>query len=546
MAIKQQKQGHFLPLFQSVDRKFVIEEYTKGKSNHAMFEKMQIENSLKVKAEQVSMFDFLDIAFPNAKGYFCVFQKGNKKRRQDFITKDEIVKKLTGLFEHTFGMNAYVSYSTYFTDFRGYHEKDEPVSFMVDGKRIQSTACDITTKTEYVIRHTRKKKKEVRTQENINYTYLIAQDLDFYKLGINEEKAIDIIAKLIDEQKIVCPTFVVFTGRGIQLIWSVKPFKNIQGYTHDKEWREIQQEMIKIFDEVGLNPDTVVKVPSAVTRLPQTLNKKSGTLVKAFYTNSYPLTLEEMVFFHGVMPYSDRKVEPKKTKPKENIGTKQPTTPNKVSKLLKWNEFTLNRYREEDIFIFTREAVKKGYDIVGKRTWLSTVLCFHALVSSGGDASYAHKRFLEFWNLLTELKIDYDNSFEEMEQRVQMATKYYDDWVNDTWDKEKYVCGGLFYKNITMLEYLGIVEDYYLQWKMNTIKIRNKKYDAARKHFERLESGQIQGTMAEYNERRKQDKEHLLDMLRRHLEKNPKAKRKDLAELLGVDPSYISKLKKEI
>ncbi|WP_242230521.1 hypothetical protein [Bacillus cereus group sp. BfR-BA-01491] len=552
-----QPSKEYLFLHKPVNQNYKIEAITRGKFNIGISEKREIERSLNTRVEQVSLFDFIDIAFPNAQGYFCIFQNAEDRKRNDFITRKDLANKLPAIFNYTWGMNAYVSYSTYNKNHRGFEPKEVPVTYKVDDKKVQATACDIETKAEYVIKAKKSVKVPVRVQDNIQYTYMLAQDLDFYKLGITEKEALSKISQLVIEGAIVCPTFIVYTGRGIQLIWCVKPFKNIKGYTNDREWRAVQETMISIFEEAGLNPDMVVKAPNAVTRLPQTPNRKTDTLVKAFYVNSYPLTLQDMVFFHAVLPYPDRKVAPpkkeKKTKGKQeskNQETKQQPkndyTPSNISRLKNWNDFTLNRYREEDIFIFVKEAVKQDLNIIGKRTWLATILCFHALVSSDGDRNYAHKRLVQFWNLLVELKTDYDNSFEEMENRCEMAEKYYTDWVNGTWDKAKYSNGGLFYKNKTMLDKLGITDNYYIQWKMNTIKIKNNKYEAARKRFERLEKGQVQGTMEEYNERRKDKKEDKIWLLQKAMEQYPTATNKELAEKLDISVPYVKKLKSQI
>lgn len=559
MAILKSVVSQQSPLFlhKQVTDIFEMESYTKGMRGIGLFEKSQIEKTLKVNVQQVSLFDFIDIAFPNADGYLCIFQNKNDRKRNDYMTKEELATKLPAIFNHTWGMNVYVSYSTYNKKFRGYETKETPLTYMVDGKKNQVTACDIATKTEYVVKVKKTVKRGVRVQENIQRTYMLAQDLDFYKLGVTEKQAMEKIAELVHNQKIVCPTFVVYTGRGIQLLWCVKPFKNIEGFTNDRQWRAIQEDMIRIFDEVGLYPDTVVKAPNAVTRVAQTPNIKSKTLVKAFYTNSMPLTLQDLVFFHGVIPYPDRKVKPPKEKPSNkekevvNLSSEvaQPVTerePSKVAKLKNWNDFTLNRNREEDIFIFVREAVKQGLNIVGKRTWLATILRFHALVSSGGDSVYAQKRFIQFWNLLTELKVDCDNSFEEMEERSDMAQKYYDDWVNDKWDKSKYKQGGLFYKNATLLDELGIRDNYYIQWKMNTIKIKNKPYEAARKRFERLEQGKVQGTAEEYNARRKEESVNNVNFIKVKSLFEQGMKQVDIVKKTGLSKSYVSKIVRKI
>src|SRR5690606_2681117 len=313
-----------------------------------------------------------------SQGYICIAQKNSKAMRNIYYTKKQLAEKLPYLLDKSFGQDTYVAYSTFFNKFLGYSAEDS------------------------------KKKNPVRIQDNIQYTCMFAQDLDYYKIeGMNDQKAIELIAEMVESGEIICPTFIVFTGRGIQLIWAVKPFKNIVNYSNDRIWRAVQHKMISIFDNVKLNPDTVVKVPNAVTRLAETPNSKTKrtdgftqfSLVKAFHVNAMELTLDDMAMFYGILPTPNKKVKSSLKQQKsfreisENHSQPEaPTYHSNVATLRNWNEFTLNRQREEDVFIFVTEATKQDMDLVGKRTWLATFLVFHALVSSGGSIQYSDLR----------------------------------------------------------------------------------------------------------------------------------------------------------
>lgn len=62
---------------------------------------------------------------------------------------------------------------------------------------------------------------------------------------------------MVAKGELICPTFIVSTGQGYQLIWLLEPFKNIAGYTNDLDWRRIQDHMYEQLKE--LNSDSVVK-----------------------------------------------------------------------------------------------------------------------------------------------------------------------------------------------------------------------------------------------------------------------------------------------
>ncbi|WP_448163654.1 hypothetical protein [Bacillus mobilis] len=486
--------------------------------------------------------------------------------------------KIVNFFNKTWGMNCYVSYSSYFSRQRKYETREIKYK-LKSGETVYSEACNLKTKEVFRIKE--RKLKPIRTQSNVVKTYLLAQDLDFYKLGMTFETAISIISRLIREGKIICPTMLVFTGQGIQLVWAVKPFRNIKGYTHDREWRQIQETMFNIFEKEGLNPDIVVKNPSAVTRSPETINRKSQTLVHAFHMNSANLLLSDFLFLYDIDPYADRVVKPKKKQNHKKAGSLASFVPsNKNTE--NWNEFSLNRNREEDLFIFvkTMNERNKSQHYIGMRNWLCLVLRFHALVSSDGDKNYALERTKSLFKVLDMT----DTTEDELMRRSEKAEEYYDEWKNDTWDKDKYVQGGLFYKNRTMLSLMKIEKDFEIQWKMKTIKARTHKYKEEAKKLKAAEKTgkkvkidkEVQEAIKasqEYDAYRKRVEAHGLEKEQEHTwqayqEKRNKilAEKKDenvvkleeamkelgqvslrqLAEHLGWSKDKVSRLKKKI
>lgn len=569
----------YLQAFREVRNTYSVEKYIHLEKNTSLYFQRLLKENFALPFQQVGLHDFIDILFPNSEGHFCFFRKGKQVFSNTFFTKEEIMTKLPYMLTKSFGMNCYVSYSTYFSKRKKFKKVQSPVTYRTkNGGFITSKACNIETKREFVVTEEKRVALPLRTQSNVVKTYLLAQDLDFYKNDVTTEEAIKIIAEMVYNGDIICPTMIVSTGQGIQLIWRVKPFKNIQGYTHDKEWRAIQNDMIDMFEKKGLNPDTVVKNPSAVTRLTETMNMKSKTLVQAYYMNSAELELSDFLFVHCIVPQPDRKVNPNKM---GSSSKKNPETDNSeekqknVSRLVStWNEFTLNRQREEDIFTYVRMWNERGNAkfYFGRRHWLCLVLRFHALVSSDDDKEYASNRVLELMSIMDLT----DTDETELLRRSAPAEEYYKKWKKGTWDKEKYVQGGLFYRNLTMLELMKIKDDYEIQMEMKTIKARthkykdfekmkhtmteeevnfaenaieeSKKYEAARKRIERhsVETAE-KHTWDKELERRKAPKEAKLEQLRRIQEENPKLKDKTkIAKELGVNRQYLYDLIKEL
>lgn len=273
------------------------------------------------------------------------------------------------------------------------------------------------------------------------------------------------------------------------------------------------------------NSDTVVKSPSAVTRMPGSKHRISQNMVYAYLANQARFTLKDFIFHHDLIPASDRVVKPRKQ-------AIQPVT--RITS--NWNEFTLNRSREQDIFIFVQIQNERGISYIGIRNWLALVLRFHAIVSSGGDYAYGAEKVVELCSIMDMS----ETSEDEILRRSELAEKYYADWKNDSWDKERYLRGGLFYTNARMLDLMNIKDDYYAQWKMKTIKIKNKKYDAARKRFERAEKGQVKQTREEYLESQATTFKEVKKLYQQGF------KQKEIANNLNISKSRVSQLVKRL
>ncbi|MGA9289296.1 MAG: winged helix-turn-helix domain-containing protein [Anaerobacillus sp.] len=508
------KSVKFYETYKEVRETYQVEPLVRGELQSMQALRRKLEVVFGFPVEQMGKEDFLKKAFPGATdGYFCFFELNGKRRRNHFKDVTTIFDTVEELVEKTWGRNMYISYSTYFRKERYF------------------------------------KKEKLRTPSNIRKTHLLVQDLDFYQEGMTINEALGKVARLIHNGAIICPTFLLFSGNGLQLIYSVEPFKNIKGFTHDLEWKKVQQELYDVFAKENLIPDDVVKNPSAVTPFPGTKKKTTGKLNVVFHMNAAPLRLDDLVLHHGIVPYPDREVKPrsgqqlaqKLTKPRK---VDKPRPLGKVYKHMKWNTFTYNRFREEDVFVFVREMTKREKSLIGYRSWLSLFLSFHALVSSNGDSDYALNRVKELWEVLPDKR---ETSLDDLISRGwEQAVKYYNQWVDDTWDRNEYVQGGLFYKTETVLKKLNILDDYEIQYKMNVLKIRNKDYEAWRWRYRTYGKSESEHTWEKEVKRRTASKDEKIEKLKDAIKKNPKAKQKELAKIVGITPSRVSQLMKTL
>lgn len=458
------------------------------------------ERNLGLPVREVNQEEFLERVFGHFKGHICVFLKRSDGRTSNTFYRHKEKERMFKYLQKNFGINTYVSYSTYYKKVKKH--KDEVL----------------------------------RTQSNIVNTHMLVQDLDYYKFGMTDAECLQRIGEMVANGELICPTFIVSTGRGYQLIWLLEPFKNIAGYTNDLDWRRIQDHMYEQLKQ--LNSDKVVKNPSAVTRLTGSKHNETKNIVYGFLANEVKFTLQDFLWFYDIVPVADRSVKPKK------LNKKKAT----VTTIVKnWNEYTLNRQREEDIFIFVDVQNERGISYIGIRNWLALVLRFHALVSTNGDTEYAEGRV----KALCETMDMTETNEQEILRRSKPAETYYKEWVEDTWDRVKYLRGGLFYTNARMLELMNIKEDYYVQWKMKTIKVKNNKYEAARKRFEKYsEEEAANHTWEAYQERRNaninEKKQDDLWELRQAIERHPEASLRKLAEYLGWGKNKVSRLKGQL
>lgn len=370
--------------------------------------------------------------------------------------------------------------------------------------------------------------KKVRTIGNIRHTVCLVQDLDYYKWDIYEGQALEILSGLIEARELEMPHVILFTGSGIQLLWLIENAYMKQNSQSHKAWEYVQNYNLNVLKD--LNPDTVVKSPSAVTRLPNSINSKNGKKVRAYVLRDDRLSLGYFLENYDLFPEPDRKVPPRKSPGKVVYNTKG------------WNEFTLNRERENDVFRIVQYKESRNESIIGIRQHLALVLRFHALVSSIGDYEYAEQRVIELWDTIQQQE---GTSLEEILRRSTSAERYYKEWTREIeWQgKGKYEQPGLFYKNRTLIKHWDISKECEIHLK--TIKVRDKEYERIKKEYYRRKKGVTDRTS--YLASEQQKKEDKLWHLEQALTRYPGATQRELAKYLGWSlgtvNNYMKKMK---
>lgn len=363
-----------------------------------------------------------------------------------------------------------------------------------------------------------------RTEEKIGQIRKILIDLDLYrsKKYSNwepEDVLTDIQEKFFRTGKIPQPNAVTYSGGGLYLEWHLKFTPGGKVLSKRRVIAKILFEMLKEY-----SPDAKSLDAPHVFSLADTINWKydSQTVVKTFKNSLSDYTLADL---SRQLPSlwdvwkTEKKIKTKKElRPKPNSKEFKKIQPIHKEKTLAYDHILsmeqliiirngdMTGFREMAIF-FVRNAYHKMHS---KRFYNGDEELF--------EESY--KEALKFNKMFTERLSD-------------------DEIMNNTLNTEKLY----MFKTETIVEWFNITLDEQVQMKVKTRKAKNEK---SRRQMTMLRRSRGVAPREEYDKERKNDKEHLLNMIKRYLERNPKAKGKELAELLGVTPARISQLKKEL
>lgn len=147
-------------------------------------------------------------------------------------------------------------------------------------------------------------KNNRRKVENTVRLNALYTDLDFYKTDIDINDARSKIDDLIGEEEIPIPNVIIYSGRGLQLVWLIDHMVYTENYF--KLWSRMQE---AIYDRLQcLNADNAARSASQLFRLPGSIHSITNTVVKAEYIKEkrYSITdLKDMLL--DVLPEDWRK-----------------------------------------------------------------------------------------------------------------------------------------------------------------------------------------------------------------------------------------------
>lgn len=329
-------------------------------------------------------------------------------------------------------------------------------------------------------------------------------DLDCYKVGIDVNEARFIIDEMIANEEILTPNIIIYSGRGLQLIWLME-FMYYKNYL--KLWQRMQDEVYKRLRH--LNSDSQAKSVTQVFRLAGSVSSRTGGIVRAEYLKDARYSIGEMKeFLLTELPTS---------KANDNVVTLSTA---KVSEKKKSHnhvltENSLNQTRLKDF-----ETLLKIQPIVNRKTLLfNYAICAKAI----GMDEQLIERNLERINQIFQKPLP--------SSRIRGAITSVKNVV---------------YKktNERLIDELNITIEEQRQ--LTTIISKQVKKEREQKRKEEQRRAKGIKPKAEYQQERKAIHGERTQALGRLLEQQPNLKNKELAEMLSCSVSTIKRMKSEL
>lgn len=196
--------------------------------------------------------------------------------------------------------------------------------------------------------------KPQRRIDNIRQLRTLYVDLDVYNLGMEPKWVLGKLELEYFGQSIPEPNMVIFSGRGLVLIWNITPIP----YMAMPLWRAVENFFAQSLVEVGA--DTKATDPARIFRLPGTINSKNNATVTAQYRHDYRYDIHDLqVEYLPELSQAPEKAK-QKAKPKRqsnvlrlfNIYTMNLTRALDIAKLVEIRNGNVNGHREVICFLY--------------------------------------------------------------------------------------------------------------------------------------------------------------------------------------------------
>lgn len=170
-------------------------------------------------------------------------------------------------------------------------------------------------------------KKDSRKVEDLYQFCGVYSDIDCNKLGLAPEQVLMDLEQNHFRRTIPEPNLVIFSGRGLQLIWFIEP-ESLYSFP---VWQSVQDYIFSVLEEYGADP--IAKDAARILRVAGTYNQKNHVQVRVYQQSDYVHNLTEIITEY-ILPTLPETPVKSPTKPR-----RKPSVAAKIKHLL--NPYTL-------------------------------------------------------------------------------------------------------------------------------------------------------------------------------------------------------------
>lgn len=192
--------------------------------------------------------------------------------------------------------------------------------------------------------------KPQRRIDNIRQLRTLYVDLDVYNMGMTPEWVLGKLEFEVFGQALPEPNMVIFSGRGLVLIWHIEPLP-IEAMPL---WRAVETFFVEQLKEVG--SDTKATDPARIFRLAGSINSKNNAIVRAEYRHEHRYDIHQLQYDY-LPELSPKKLAVKKKGRKTkivrmfNIYTLHLSRARDLAKLVELREGNINT-RQNLLFLY--------------------------------------------------------------------------------------------------------------------------------------------------------------------------------------------------
>lgn len=355
--------------------------------------------------------------------------------------------------------------------------------------------------------------KPQRRIDNIRQLRTLYADLDVYNLGLTPEWVLGKLELEFFRQSIPEPNTVIFSGRGLVLIWHIEPVPHMAMPL----WRAVENYLVDKLKELGA--DSKATDPARIFRLAGSVNSKNNEVVKAQYRHSYRYDIHDLQYDYL----------PELTPPPE--GKKKPGRKTKIVRL--FNIYTLHLARARDI---AKLVELRGGDMGGYREttcflYRYFTCCFTA------DPQRALEETLDLNSEFTRPLPD-----REVEQATKSAQKAWEAKTNQKADEiakaNNYPGAGYNIPNETIIQWLDISpeEQEYLESiiSKDEKRRRNRLLKAKQRRANGIDTREV------HLQKKSAAKHELADRIIQIHKENPQLSQRKIAKAAGCSVRTVN------